>query len=80
MLPPKLCNFVAKTVYLDAISMTSYELFFKLLYVYMYKYYMYILLCRIEWKKISLVVFFPRSDESKKAVRLAFYMNILRST
>ena len=36
MLPPKVCIFIAKAVYLDAISMTRYELFFNPLYVYMY--------------------------------------------
>ena len=40
---PKLCIFIAKAVYLDAISMTKYEIFFKLLYDYK----CYILVCRI---------------------------------
>ena len=59
MLPIKLSLFIVEAVYLDAISITSYELCFKLLYVYK----SYIVVCRKVWKKLSLVVFCPKNYE-----------------
>ena len=44
MLPQKSCMFIVLAVYLDIISMTKYDLFFKLLYLY---------------RKITLGCFFP---------------------
>ena len=49
--PPKLCIFIAKAVYLGAISMTKYELFFKLLYVFKFLY----ISLSMSVKKITLV-------------------------
>ena len=61
MLLQKMCIFIAKVVYLDAISMTKYELFFKLLYVYK----CYIITLSNSVETIILGYFLFRSDDSK---------------
>ena len=50
MLPQRLCIIIAKVVYLDAISTTRHELFYKHLYVYKW----YILVRRIVRNRLSL--------------------------
>ena len=53
MLPKKFCKFIAKAIYLDPISMTKHELFFKRSYVYK----SYLFLCQLVLKRLSLVIF-----------------------
>ena len=68
MLPIK-SFFIAKEEYLDAISVTSYEFCFKLLYVYE----LYLVGCRKVWKILSfkLVVF------CSKIMNMIFYTHCL---